>query len=273
MTFKGMVISALAEIKIARKNRVIETLDIGYDICHGFEIFSITKDKSRYIQFFDKDNEFNVYHCLYRVKKELESRNERLILAIPGGDPYPLFRSTHLPSNSLLRIGPYYIRQERNGLTFNYKGMLVKDFEGNVSLTNSRKFNSKNVKSAIKLGHAVIDNYKLTDIANSDYFYYDYFGIGMKSNGDILIINSGDYKSNLEWVNILVSNECREAAIFPSINSEYFLRGKRENNYLKTFGGFIAFSLNKNDIRELIWDELSLEEMHKYYLLSRYCRH
>ena len=91
MTFKGMVLSALAEIKIARKNRVAERLDLGYDICHGFEIFSITKDKSRYIQFFDKDNESNTYHCLYRVKKELESRNERLILAIPGGESNPLF--------------------------------------------------------------------------------------------------------------------------------------------------------------------------------------
>jgi len=266
-----MVLSALTEIKLAREIREVERLDIGYDICHGFEIFSITKDRLRYIQFFDRDNEFNIYHCLFRVQKEVESRNERLIFAIPGGDPYPFFRLIHLPSNPLLRIGPFCIRQERNFHSSNYKGILVKDFEGNVLLTNTRKFNSKNVKSAIKLGHAVIDNYELTDIANSEYFYYDYFGIGMKSNGDIIIINSSNHKSKLEWENVLVSCECREAAIFPSPNSEYFLRGKRENDYLKTFGGFIAFSLNKNDIRELIWDELSLEEKYKYYLLSRHC--
>lgn len=269
ITFKAMVESVVAEIQIARGNQCVERLDLGYDICHGFEIFSIAKDRSRYIQFFDKDNESNTYHCLFRVKKELESRNERLILAIPGGESYPLFLSNHLPSNPLLRKGPYYSCQEGNRLTQLCKGMLVKDFEGNVFLTNSHKFNSKNVKSAIKLGVAIIDNYKLTEIANSDYFYYDHYGIGMRSNGDIIIVNAHDYKDNSEWVNVLVANDCCDAAIIYSPNSDYFLRNKRENDYLKTFGGFIGYSLNKNDIRELIWDELSLEEMHKYYLLSR----
>ena len=54
--------------------------------------------------------------------------------------------------------------------------MLVKDFEGNVFLTNTYRFNSKNVKSAVRLGLAIIDNYALTEAAHSDFFFSDYFG-------------------------------------------------------------------------------------------------
>ncbi|MDP4629964.1 MAG: hypothetical protein NWS89_02385 [Flavobacteriales bacterium] len=269
MTFKAMVESALAEIEIARNSQYVERLDLGYDICHGFEIFTISKESSHCIQFFDKDKEFNVYHCLYRVKMELESRDERLVLAIPGGKSFRLFRPNKLPCNRLLLTGPFDFHQNRNRRSDRCVGMLVKDFEGNVFLTNSSKFNSKNVKSAINLGLAVIDNYKLTEIAESNIFYYDYYGIGMRSNGDIIIVNAQDYKENSEWANVLVANDCCDAAIIYSPTSEYFLRNRRGNDYLKTFGGFIGYALNKKDIRELIWDELSLEEKYKYYLLSR----
>lgn len=269
MTFKAMVQSALADIEIARHNQLVERLDLGYDIYKGFEIFTITKESSHCIQFFDRDKEFSVYRCLYRVKKEVESRNERLILAFPGGYVYPLFRPHHLPSNRKCQIGPFDYRQERLSRRQRCVGMLAKDFEGNVFLTNSIKFNSRNVKSVVELGVAVIDNYKLTKIAENRYFYYDFHAIGMRTNGEIIIINTRDYKDNSEWLNVLVANDCCDAAIISSPNSDYYLRNKRENENLKTYGGFIAYAIHENDIRELIWDELSLKEMYKYYLLSR----
>ena len=260
-----MVISALAEIRYARNNPVNESFDFNYRRCDGFEIFSIPKDKTHSIQFFDKDNECNIYHCLNRVRKESESRNERLILAIPGGDPHPLFRTPHLPGNCSFQIGPYDFRQERNRRTRHCKGMLAKDFEGNVFLTNSHKFNSKNIKSTIKLGLAIIDNHEITERAQSDIFYFDYFGFGMKSNGELIIVNTPYYKSNLEWINIFVSNDCCEASIISSPNSEFFLRRRREFYDLKTYGGYIVYSLNKNDIREFKLSELSPEELNNYY--------
>jgi hypothetical protein len=265
MTFKGLVISALAEIRYARNNPVNESFDFNYNKCDGFEIFSIPKDKTHSIQFFDKDNESNIYHCLNRVRNVVDLRNERLILAIPGGDSYPLFRPKQLPYNRLLQIGPFDFRKERNRRSYRLLGMLAKDFQGNVFLTNSRELNSKNIKSTIKLGFAIIDSYEITELAHKDIFYFNYFGIGMKSNGELIIVNTLDYKSNLEWINIFVSNECCEATIINSPNSEFFLRRRREFYDLKTYGGYIVYSLNKNDIREFKLSELSPEELNNYY--------
>lgn len=269
MTFKGLVNAALLEIEKARENPIPEKIDFGYDRSHGFEIFRIPKEKTNCLQFFYKDSEFNVYYSLFRVNKVVQSRNERIILAIPGRYTYPIFRLSRLTLNSEICIGPYGFRGKRHLLLHRCDGMLVKDFEGNVFLTNTYRFNSKNVKSVLRLGLAIIDNYALTEAAHLNFFFSDYFGIGMNAEGEIIIINTRDYKPNIEWINIFRSLDCSDAAVIYSPDSNYFLRSNKGLSDVKTYGGYITYVVNKDDIRELIRDEMSDDELYKYYLLRR----
>jgi len=269
MTFKALVNAAVVEIEKARENPISEILDIGYDRSHGFEIFNIPKEKTNCLQFFYKDSEFNVYYSLFRVNKVVQSRNEKIILAIPGRYTYPIFRSSSLTLNSEICIGPYGFRGKRYLLNQRCDGMLVKDFEGNVFLTNTNRFNSKNIKSVVRLGPAIIDDYALTEAAHSDFFFSDYFGIGMNAKGEIIIINTRNYKSNAEWINVFRSLDCSDAAVIYSPDSDYFLRSNKGLSEVKTYGGYITYVMNKDDIRELIRDELSVDELYKYFLLRR----
>lgn len=269
MTIKGLVEAAVIEIEKARNNPIAERLDLGYDRFNGFEIFRIPKEKTNCLQFFYKDSEFNVYYSLFRVNKVVQSRNERIILAIPGRYTYPIFRLSSLTLNSEISIGPYGFRGKRNLLLQRCDGMLVKDLEGNVYLTNTYNFNSKNVHSVLQLGRAIIDNYALTEFAHSDFFFCDYFGIGMNAEGEIIIINTRDYKPNIEWINIFRSLDCSDAAVIYSPDSDYFLRSNKGLSEVKTYGGYITYVMNKDDIRELIRDEMSDDELYKYFLLRR----
>lgn len=269
MNFKGLVNAALVEIENARENTITERFDFGFDRFHGFEIFRIPKEMTNCIQFFLKDYEFNVYYSLLRVSKVVQSRNERIIFAIPGAHSYPLFRPSKLPVHSEISIGPFGIYGQRNQLLQRCVGMLVKDFDGNVTLTNSYKFNSKNAKSVLQLGLAIIDNYALTDRARLDLFLCNYFVIGMNGKGEIIILNTKEYTPIVDWMDVFKSLGCSDAAVIYTPDSDYFFRSNKGLFDIKTYGGYITYVKNKDDIRELIVDEMNAEELYKYSLLSR----
>lgn len=269
MTFKALVQKAVAEIELLRSSWVPEEFEMGYEIFNGFELFIIKQEITHNLQFFDKDRELNRYYCLHRVIRDLESKDEKLILAVPGGESYPLVRLKNLPLNKLFQIGPFKFSQKTNHFRQRVLGILAKDIKGNVFLSNSIKFNSKDVRSAIKFGLAIIDNYNLTDVALSSFYHFDFFGIGMKSNGDIIIVSKDYYATNSEWIDVFVSYDCCDAAIIYTPNAEYFLRNFMENSYLKTYGGFIGYTKKRKDIKALIWEEIDLVEQFKYFLLSR----
>ncbi|MEN9942114.1 MAG: hypothetical protein RLZZ91_115, partial [Bacteroidota bacterium] len=54
-----------------------------------------------------------------------------------------------------------------------------------------------------------------------------------------------------------------------SPDSDYFLRSNKGLSEVKTYGGYITYVMNKDDIRELIRDELNDDELYKYFLLRR----
>ena len=244
----------MADIENAHENPIIEVFDLKRWRTRDFEVFIFPKGYYGKFHLFTHDKSFSVYRDLNQIIMEMDSKNEELIFAIPGGENLPLYRTSRLTFHPQWFVGPYDFACKLSRAERLMKGILAIDLAGNVFLTNSDEFNSKHVKSAMRLGNVILDNF---EVVCNDSFTRN-FAIGMTSDGELLVAKTDHYKSHSEWVKLFVNCKCCNAAFIESPDSDCFIRGENLHFDVRTYGGFIACSLSKNKIQSIRVNEIGI---------------